>query len=82
MKILSCNSNINLAESISQNLNSQLVKAEIKTESSFFQEGYKNFTPEGGSGEGLEIVCEMIENNKRKIIEKTAKEPLFKERIK
>ncbi len=30
MKILSCNSNINLAESISKNLNSSLVKAEIK----------------------------------------------------
>ncbi len=30
MKILACNSNINLAESISQNLNSQLVKAEVK----------------------------------------------------
>ncbi len=57
-----------------------VVKAEIKTESSFFQEGYKSFIPEGGSGKGLEIVCEMIENNKRTIIEKTAKEPVFKER--
>jgi len=57
-----------------------VARAKIKTESSFFQEGYKSFTPEGGSGEGLEIVCEMIENNKRTIIEKTAKEPLFKEK--
>ena len=30
MKILACNSNIDLAESISKNLNSQLVKAEVK----------------------------------------------------
>jgi len=30
MKILSCNSNINLAESISKTLNSRLVKAEVK----------------------------------------------------
>jgi len=30
MKILSCNSNIDLAKSISNNLNSQLVKAEVK----------------------------------------------------
>src|SRR5210317_1716429 len=30
MKILSCNSNIDLAKSISKNLNSQLVKAEVK----------------------------------------------------
>ena len=30
MKILSCNSNIDLAKSISQNLNSKLVKAEVK----------------------------------------------------
>ena len=30
MKILSCNSNVDLAESISQNLNSKLVKAEVK----------------------------------------------------
>ena len=30
MKILSCNSNRPLAESISKNLNSQLVKAEVK----------------------------------------------------
>ena len=30
MKILSCNSNINLAESISKTLNTKLVKAEIK----------------------------------------------------
>tara|TARA_A200000113_G_scaffold5042_1_gene5484 strand:- start:924 stop:1856 length:933 start_codon:yes stop_codon:yes gene_type:complete len=30
MKILSCNSNVDLAKSISQNLNSKLVKAEVK----------------------------------------------------
>jgi ribose-phosphate pyrophosphokinase len=30
MKILSCNSNIDLAKSISKNLNSQLIKAEVK----------------------------------------------------
>ena len=30
MKILACNSNINLAESISKTLNTRLVKAEVK----------------------------------------------------
>ena len=30
MKILSCNSNVDLAKSISKNLNSQLIKAEVK----------------------------------------------------
>ena len=30
MKILACNSNINLAESIAKTLNTQLVKAEVK----------------------------------------------------
>ena len=30
MKILSCNSNINLAESISKALNTQLVKVDVK----------------------------------------------------
>ena len=48
----------------------EVVSIEAVTQSSFFVNGYRSFFPEGGSGEGFEIVSEMIDSNKKTIIEK------------
>ena len=64
-------------EIVEVNDKGEVTLAKAHEESSFFVDGYRSFFPEGGSGEGLEIVCEMIENNKKTVLEKNVLNSFF-----
>ena len=57
----------------------EAILCEAEPTENFFAEGHKSFFPDGGSGEGLEVVCDMVESDKRTILDKTVKNSYFAE---